>query len=210
MQRRDYTLNLSGLNFQVTDWGEESAWPVVMLHGIRGYAETFVGVAQALQPGVRVIAYDQRGRGATDWDPQHNYYTDAYVEDLQAVVRTLGLLQFDLLGHSMGAGIASLVAGGLAFVWPGLTALVLVYLIGFWSILRGVLEIIGAIRLRNEIANEWTLGVAGALSVIFGLILVFMPGAGALGLLWLIATWAILFGLLMIWVAFKVRKLAKA
>ena len=108
MHRRDYTLNLSGLNFQVTDWGEESAWPVVMLHGIRGYAETFVGVAQALQPGVRVIAYDQRGRGATDWDPQHNYYTDAYVEDLQAVVRTLGLLQFDLLGHSMG-GINAMV-----------------------------------------------------------------------------------------------------
>ena len=107
-------------------------------------------------------------------------------------------------------GIASLVAGALAFVWPGLTALVLVYLIGFWSIMRGVMEIVGAIRLRKEIANEWTLGAAGALSVIFGLILVFAPGAGALGLLWLIATWAILFGLLMIWVAFKVRKLAKA
>jgi len=107
-------------------------------------------------------------------------------------------------------GVVSILAAVVAFAWPGLTALVLVYLIGFWSILRGVLEIIGAIRLRNEIANEWTLGVAGALSVIFGLILVFMPGAGALGLLWLIATWAVLFGLLLIWVAFKVRKLAKA
>ncbi|GAA0767078.1 HdeD family acid-resistance protein [Brevundimonas olei] len=107
-------------------------------------------------------------------------------------------------------GVVSILAAGVAFAWPGLTALVLVYLIGFWSILRGVLEIIGAIRLRNEIANEWTLGVAGALSVIFGLILVFMPGAGALGLLWLIAAWAVLFGLLLIWVAFKVRTLAKA
>lgn len=107
-------------------------------------------------------------------------------------------------------GVVSILAAVVAFAWPGLTALVLVYLIGFWSILRGVLEIIGAIRLRNEIANEWTLGVAGALSVIFGLILVFMPGAGALGLLWLIASWAVLFGLLLIWVAFKVRKLAKA
>lgn len=108
------------------------------------------------------------------------------------------------------AGVVSILAAVVAFAWPGLTALVLVYLIGFWSILRGVLEIIGAIRLRKEIANEWTLGVAGALSVIFGLILVFMPGAGAIGLLWLIATWAVLFGLLLIWVAFKVRKLAKA
>ena len=107
-------------------------------------------------------------------------------------------------------GVVSILAAVVAFAWPGLTALVLVYLIGFWSILRGVLEIIGAIRLRKEIANEWTLGVAGALSVIFGLILVFMPGAGALGLLWLIAAWAVLFGLLLIWVAFKVRKLAKA
>ena len=107
-------------------------------------------------------------------------------------------------------GIASLVAGALAFVWPGLTALVLVYLIGFWSIMRGVLEIVGAIRLRKEIPNEWSLGLAGALSVIFGLILVFAPGAGALGLLWLIAAWAVLFGLLLIWVAFRVRRLAKA
>ena len=107
-------------------------------------------------------------------------------------------------------GVVSILTAVLVFAWPGLTALVLVYLIGFWSILRGVLEIIGAIRLRNEIANEWTLGVAGALSVIFGLILVIMPGAGAIGLLWLIATWAVLFGLLLIWVAFKVRKLAKA
>lgn len=107
-------------------------------------------------------------------------------------------------------GVVSILTAILVFAWPGLTALVLVYLIGFWSILRGVLEIIGAIRLRNEIANEWTLGVAGALSVIFGLILVIMPGAGAIGLLWLIATWAVLFGLLLIWVAFKVRKLAKA
>lgn len=107
-------------------------------------------------------------------------------------------------------GIASLAAGALAFVWPGLTALVLVYLIGFWSIVRGVLEIVGAIRLRNEIPNEWSLGLAGALSVLFGAILVVAPGAGALGLLWLIAAWAVLFGLLLIWVAFRVRKLAKA
>lgn len=107
-------------------------------------------------------------------------------------------------------GAVSILAGVLAFALPGLTALVLVYLIGFWSIMRGVLEIVGAIRLRKEIANEWALGTAGVLSVLFGLILVFAPGAGALGLLWLIATWAVLFGLLLIGVSFRVRKLAKA
>ncbi len=108
------------------------------------------------------------------------------------------------------SGVLGIGAGAVAFVWPGLTALVLIYLIGFWSIMRGVLEVIGAIHLRKEIANEWTLAAAGILSILFGLILVFAPGPGALGLLWLIAAWAILFGALMIFVAFKVRKLAKA
>lgn len=106
------------------------------------------------------------------------------------------------------AGVVSILTAIVVFAWPDLTALVLVYMIGFWSILRGALEIIGAIRLRNEISNEWSLGAAGLLSVIFGLILVFMPGAGAIGLLWLIATWAVLFGLLLIWVAFRLKKLA--
>ena len=64
--------------------------------------------AAALQPGCRVIAFDQRGRGRSDWDPQQGYYTDAYVSDLAAVVDALGLERFDLLGHSMG-GINAIV-----------------------------------------------------------------------------------------------------
>lgn len=108
MQRRDYRLALNGLGFHVTEWGEADARPVLMLHGIRGYAETFAGVAAALQPGCRVIAFDQRGRGETDWDPRHDYHTDAYVADVEALVAQLGLQRFDLLGHSMG-GINAIV-----------------------------------------------------------------------------------------------------
>ena len=108
MERRDYTLPLNGLNFHVTEWGEPSAHPLVTMHGIRGYAETFAGVAAALQPRCRVIGFDQRGRGQTDWDPAWNYYTDAYVADLAALVDHLQLPRFDLLGHSMG-GINALV-----------------------------------------------------------------------------------------------------
>lgn len=69
MQRREYRFNTSGLSLQVTEWGDEHARPVVMLHGIRGFGETFAGVAQALQPEFRVIALDQRGRGQSDWTP---------------------------------------------------------------------------------------------------------------------------------------------
>lgn len=97
-----------GLSLRVLEWGSSNAAPVVMLHGIRGYARTFESLAQALHPGRRTIAWDQRGRGASDWDPAGNYYNDTYVQDIEDVVDHLRLNHFDLLGHSMG-GIAAYV-----------------------------------------------------------------------------------------------------
>lgn len=108
MEQRDFTLSHDGLRFHVTEWGPDAGRPVVMLHGIRGFGATFSGVAQALQPDVRVIAFDQRGRGESDWDPQRRYFTDTYVSDLAAIVDALALPRFDLLGHSMG-GINAIV-----------------------------------------------------------------------------------------------------
>ncbi|CAM3745219.1 Pimeloyl-ACP methyl ester carboxylesterase [Bordetella sputigena] len=108
MNRRDYSLKVSGLRFHVAEWGNADGYPIVMLHGIRGYAETFSRLAATLQPGWRVIAFDQRGRGDSDWDPGWNYYVDAYVADLEAITDRLELDRFDLLGHSMG-GINAIV-----------------------------------------------------------------------------------------------------
>lgn len=101
-ERRDYSLPVDGLTLHVTEWGAPQARPVFMMHGIRGYAETFATLAEALQPQYRVIAFDQRGRGRSDWDAARNYYTDAYVSDLEAIRAALGIERFDLLGHSMG------------------------------------------------------------------------------------------------------------
>lgn len=109
--RRDYPLQANGLTLYVTEWGDAAARPIVMMHGIRGYAETFAGVAAALQPEYRVIAFDQRGRGRSDWDAGRNYYTDTYVQDLAAVADALRLDRFDVLGHSMG-GINAIVFAG--------------------------------------------------------------------------------------------------
>ena len=102
-------------------------------------------------------------------------------------------------------GLLGIAAGILTFVWPGITAFVLLLFIAGWAIATGVLEIVGAIKLRKEIENEWLLIASGVLSVIFGLILVAQPGTGALALLYVIGTYAILFGILEVWLSLRLR-----
>jgi uncharacterized membrane protein HdeD (DUF308 family) len=103
-------------------------------------------------------------------------------------------------------GIAGIAAGIVTFMWPGITAIILIMFIGAWAVVHGIFEIVGAIQLRKEIDNEWWLILGGALSVIFGLVVLFAPGAGALGLVWAIAAYAIAFGITWIMLAFRLRK----
>lgn len=102
-------------------------------------------------------------------------------------------------------GIIDIAAGVVAFVWPDLTALALLYLIAFWAIITGVLEIVAAVRLRREIANEWALGIAGVLSIVFGAIAIVAPGAGALSIVWLLGVYAIVFGVMFIALGVRLR-----
>jgi uncharacterized membrane protein HdeD (DUF308 family) len=94
-------------------------------------------------------------------------------------------------------GLGGISAGVLTLLWPGVTALVLLYLIAAWAIVRGVLEMFAASHLRREIENEWLLGLSGILSVMLGVVLVIAPGTGALALWW-IGDFAIGFGVLAI------------
>jgi len=102
-------------------------------------------------------------------------------------------------------GIAGVAAGLITFMWPGITGLVLLFLIAWWAIITGVFEIGAAIRLRREMAGEWALGLGGLASVIFGLLLLFRPGAGALAVIWLIGLYAVVFGVLLLMLAFRLR-----
>jgi uncharacterized membrane protein HdeD (DUF308 family) len=103
-------------------------------------------------------------------------------------------------------GIAGVVAGLLTFVWPGMTALILLIFIASWAIVIGVFQIWGAIRLRKEIEGEWLLGLSGVLWVAFGVIMFAQPGAGALALIWWIGAFAILAGCVYIALAFQLKK----
>jgi uncharacterized membrane protein HdeD (DUF308 family) len=102
-------------------------------------------------------------------------------------------------------GVVGILAGLVAFVFPGLTAIALLYLVAAWAVVTGLAEIATAIRLRQEIRGEWALILGGILSVLFGLILAVLPGVGILSLIWLIGAYAVAFGVLLLIAAVRVR-----
>lgn len=104
-------------------------------------------------------------------------------------------------------GLAGIAIGVLTFIWPGITALVLLYLIVAWALVTGVLEIIAAFQLRKEIENEWLLGLGGVASLVFGVLALIWPASGALAIVWIIGIYAIIFGVVLIALGFRLRNL---
>jgi len=104
-------------------------------------------------------------------------------------------------------GIIGIAVGVLTFAQPAAMALALVYVVGAWAIVTGLLEIVAAIRLRDVISNEWLMGVSGALSILFGALVLYQPNAGALTLVWLFGLYAILAGVSQISLGLRVRGL---
>jgi uncharacterized membrane protein HdeD (DUF308 family) len=106
-------------------------------------------------------------------------------------------------------GVLGIVAGLVAFFWPGITAFALLIVIATWAILTGVMEVVAAVNLRRVITNEWALIFAGVLSVVFGILLVIQPTAGLLSLVWLIGLYAVISGIAMLVLAWRLREVAE-
>jgi uncharacterized membrane protein HdeD (DUF308 family) len=161
---------------------------------IRGVLAILFGVLAYLVPGAAIYALVLL------------FGAYAFVDGIFAVIagiRSYG--ERDRWWALVIEGIAGIVIGVITFLYPGVTALVLLYFIAAWALITGVLEIAAAIRLRKEIHGEWLLALAGVASVLFGVLLLVLPGPGALALIWLIAAYAIVFGILLLILAFRLR-----
>jgi uncharacterized membrane protein HdeD (DUF308 family) len=104
-------------------------------------------------------------------------------------------------------GVAGILAGIVTFAWPGITTLVLLWLIAAWALVTGVMEIVVAVRLRRELQGEWLLILSGALSVLFGILLAVWPASGALALVFLIGVYALVFGAVLVMLGLRLRRL---
>jgi len=110
-------------------------------------------------------------------------------------------------GSMVLKGLISIAAGVFALSYPGITAVTFFYLIGAWAIISGGAEIAAAISLRHELKNEWLLLLAGALSVLFGLLMFRNTSVGAQTIIWLIGAFAVTYGIVELMFAFELKQL---
>jgi len=104
-------------------------------------------------------------------------------------------------------GIADLAAAAIALAWPGITLLALVYLAGAWAIVSGIFLIVGAARVHEVVHGRWLLILSGVFSTIWGVLLFAWPVAGLLVMTWWIGAYAIVFGVMLVAMAVRLRRM---
>lgn len=166
------------------------------LLAIRGLLAVIFGLTAFLWPGVTLFVLV--------------YLFGAYslIDGVMAVTASLQGRGSQQRWWLLLEGLAGIAAGVLAFLWPGITALVLLYLIASWAIVTGIFEIIAAFS--GGWRPEWTLALAGLISVLLGILLAVQPAVALLGLVWVIGIYAIIFGILLIIRAFRFRTASPA
>ena len=105
-------------------------------------------------------------------------------------------------------GTVGLVAGLIAVIEPLAAAFGLLMIIGVWAMVTGIFELMAARRLRRELAGEWLLASTGVLSILLGLFIAIFPGAALVALIWIVGIYALLFGVVLLAFAFRLREMA--
>ena len=164
---------------------------------IRGIAAIIFGVIAFVYPGL-TIATLVLFFGA--W---------VLIDGLFRVVGAIGHRASDPdWGWHIVIGIVGVIVGLLTFHAPQITALALIIYIAAWALMIGATEIAFAIKLRREIKGEWFLILMGLASIVFAILLLWNPIAGAAAVIWLIAWYAVVLGVLAIFFGFRLRSLS--
>ena len=134
------------------------------------------------------------------------------VEGGSSLLAVLG--SADAPGHRGGSalvlaveGLLGVAAGVIAFVWPQPTLVVIALIAGAWALVTGVLEIVAAIRLRREMRGEWLLALAGAASVVAGVVLIAFPTVGIVSLTLVLGAYAVAFGVVLVGLGIRLWRL---
>jgi uncharacterized membrane protein HdeD (DUF308 family) len=165
-------------------------WWVVLLRGIAG---VLFGVITFIWPGISLAALVLV------------FGAYALVDGVLAIVTAIRRRGVDRWWLLVLEGLVGIGAAVVTLLWPGITALALLFTIAVWALMTGVLEIVAAIRLRRVISGEWWLILGGIASVAFGVLLIMYPGPGALAVVLWIGAYALIFGALLVGLSFRLR-----
>jgi uncharacterized membrane protein HdeD (DUF308 family) len=160
---------------------------------IRGVAAILFGIVALLLPGVALLSFV--------------ILFSAYmlVDGVFAIVAAVrAIRRHERWGLLVLEGVASLAAAAVAFVLPGLTVAALVILVAAWSLVTGSLELFAAFHLNRDHGQIWLI-IGGAASMLLGLLLIIAPLIGAIVLTWWIGAYAIVFGVTLCALAFRLR-----
>lgn len=166
-------------------------WHLVVL---RGVVAVLFGILAIMWPGITVLSLALL----------FGVYT--LLDGVASIV--MGAGQGADRVYMITLGALGVVAGVIALIWPQITVIVLLVIIAVWAIFAGVMQIAAAIRLRKVIRNEWFLALSGVIALVLGLLLIVQPAEGAIALVIAIATFALVWGITLIVLGFRLRLLA--
>ncbi|HEY0613036.1 MAG TPA: HdeD family acid-resistance protein [Candidatus Elarobacter sp.] len=170
-----------------------SHWWLFLIRGILALA---LGILMPLFPGAAIFTVAIL------------FGAYAFVDGIVAIVAAVRMNHADTRwAWLLLEGALGVIVGVITFFYPGITALWLVYLFAAWAIVTGILAIATALRLRSVVSNEWLTILLGVLSVIAGIVIFFVPVAGVFAIVWTISIYALLAGIFLIGLAFRLRGL---
>ncbi len=161
---------------------------------IRGIAAVIFGILAFLWPGITLVVIGVL------------FGAYAFVDGVFAIVAAVRAAQsHERWWPFVLEGIVGFVIAAITFYDVGITLFALYITIAAWALITGILEIVAAIQLRKAIANEWLLILAGICSILFSILMIWHPGVAALAIIWIIAAYAIVFGIMMIALSLRLR-----